>query len=199
MSPRRPPRLANWLLDRFGVERRNPPLTGDLLEEFRNGRSAAWFWRQTLVVIFKGLGRNLRVFWQTWTGILGGWGAQAVIASALWRSHFPPQLPTIIGAIAAAALSIKSARDLWRLLRRKAPADDQLSTEETAEAADEPSWVDLVAGFSISFTAPLLAYCVFALLWGMAAWIFIAIETEFLLLLMLALKPDSDAGPVKTS
>jgi hypothetical protein len=43
MSIRKPPRLANWLLDHSGVARQNPPLAGDLLEEFRSGRSAAWF------------------------------------------------------------------------------------------------------------------------------------------------------------
>jgi hypothetical protein len=42
MSPRRPPALADWLLDRSGFARQNPPLAGNLLEEFRSGRSAAW-------------------------------------------------------------------------------------------------------------------------------------------------------------
>ena len=42
MSLRKPPRLASWLLDRFGVASQNPPLTGDLIEEFLGGRSAAW-------------------------------------------------------------------------------------------------------------------------------------------------------------
>src|SRR5580700_894882 len=58
MNDRKPPRLSNWLLNHFGVGRQNPPLAGDLLEEFRSGRSAAWFWRQTLVVILTGLARN---------------------------------------------------------------------------------------------------------------------------------------------
>ena len=137
----------------------------------------------------------MRVFWQTWTGILGGWGAQTVIAFALWRCHFPSQLPRIFGASAAAVLFWR----LWKRLRRKPHADDEPPAEEAAEPEDEPSWLDLVVSFTISFTVPLLVYCVFALLWGMPLWIFVVVQAELLLLLVFALKPDSDPGPVKTS
>lgn len=43
MTPRRPPRLAVALLERFVPD--NEPLTGDLLEGWGE-RSDAWFWRQ---------------------------------------------------------------------------------------------------------------------------------------------------------
>lgn len=42
----RPPRLATWLLG--WLEDTSGPLVGDLYEEWRKGRSAAWFWRQTM-------------------------------------------------------------------------------------------------------------------------------------------------------
>ena len=58
MSLRQPPALAAWLLDRLGYTRQNAALAGDLLEEYRSGRSPAWFWRQTLMVIVNGIGRN---------------------------------------------------------------------------------------------------------------------------------------------
>jgi hypothetical protein len=59
MNRRRPPRLAIWLLKSLGFIRRNPALIGDLLEEFRNGRSEAWYWRQTANLIFT---------WIRWNG-----------------------------------------------------------------------------------------------------------------------------------
>ena len=42
MNRRRPPKLATWLLDRLGYTHRNAALAGDLLEEFRSGRFAAF-------------------------------------------------------------------------------------------------------------------------------------------------------------
>ncbi len=55
---RKPPALATWLLDKLGYARHSAGLTGDLLEEFRSGRSRAWFWRQTAIVIAKGTRRQ---------------------------------------------------------------------------------------------------------------------------------------------
>jgi hypothetical protein len=48
MKSRRPPRLAVALLERFVPD--NEPLTGDLLEGWRE-RSDAWFWRQVLLAV----------------------------------------------------------------------------------------------------------------------------------------------------
>ena len=44
-----PPTLATWLLG--WVEATCSPLVGDLHEEWRHGRSAGWFWRQTMSVL----------------------------------------------------------------------------------------------------------------------------------------------------
>lgn len=49
MTTVHPPRLALWLLDRFGPG--DEGLTGDLLEELDRGRSRAWFWRQAAAAI----------------------------------------------------------------------------------------------------------------------------------------------------
>lgn len=48
MTTRLPPRLATWLLERFGNGRRNESLIGDLHEQFAQGRSAGWYWSQAL-------------------------------------------------------------------------------------------------------------------------------------------------------
>jgi len=43
-----PPRSARWLLQHCSPGLRNEALAGDLLEEFHNGRSEAWYWRQVV-------------------------------------------------------------------------------------------------------------------------------------------------------
>jgi hypothetical protein len=91
MSPRKPPRLATWLLNRSGFAHQNPPLAGDLLEEFRSGRSAAWYWRQTVVVILTGLARQASLRRRLLTAYAIGWAAETAITFALWRFHLPRQ------------------------------------------------------------------------------------------------------------
>ena len=50
---------ALWLMDRFGVP---DALIGDLVEQQRAGRSAAWLWRQAVVAVLETTRR--RVFSQ---------------------------------------------------------------------------------------------------------------------------------------
>src|SRR5262249_3751810 len=52
------PKAATWLLKYFGCQ--NEALIGDLLEEYRQGRSAAWYWRQVLMAILVGCGGEVR-------------------------------------------------------------------------------------------------------------------------------------------
>ncbi|HEY4085181.1 MAG TPA: hypothetical protein VGM43_04545 [Bryobacteraceae bacterium] len=56
MSSGRPPRLAILLQKWFGLAH-DEAFTGDLIEEFHSGRSAGWFWRQTLAAILAGIRR----------------------------------------------------------------------------------------------------------------------------------------------
>ena len=49
-----PPATATWLLEHFTLGERNEALAGDLLEGFRNGRTAGWYWSQVLVAIALG-------------------------------------------------------------------------------------------------------------------------------------------------
>jgi hypothetical protein len=104
MSLRRPPVLAVSLLDRLGYTRQNPALAGDLLEEFRSGRSRAWYWRQTLIVMLKAPGRKKSVSLLYLKAILAGFVAWLPVSYALWRFHTLPQVHGIGGGIAAALL-----------------------------------------------------------------------------------------------
>jgi len=69
------PALATWLLEHL-VPGEKAAIAGDLVEEFRNGRSRAWFWRQALTVIFLAFcsesyrQRSAIVFAMLWAGIV---------------------------------------------------------------------------------------------------------------------------------
>ena len=95
MRTAQPPVLANWLLDRLGYTSQNPALAGDLLEEFHSGRSIAWYWRQTLMVIATGIGKNAFVQRRYLTACIAGFIAQAAVAFCDWwidaqhRAHSP--------------------------------------------------------------------------------------------------------------
>jgi hypothetical protein len=60
MTHRAAPRLASWLLKRLGYE--NEPLAGDLLEEFHDGRTAIWYWRQVMTTILMDVPQHMRTY-----------------------------------------------------------------------------------------------------------------------------------------
>jgi hypothetical protein len=128
MTTRRPPALANWLLDRLGPARLNPPLAGDLLEEFRSGRSAAWFWRQTLVAIVTGFAKRARGSRRLLTGSVIGRTAQVGVTFTLWLLQFPPRLPYAWRGEAGVAVfflwSVVVWPTIWHQLRRRSSAPD---------------------------------------------------------------------------
>jgi len=54
-----PPSIAHWMLERLMPGERDQALAGDLLEEFRSGRSAAWYRRQVLSAVFVRCSREI--------------------------------------------------------------------------------------------------------------------------------------------
>ena len=59
MNNRKPPALATWMLDHLRSRGSNEALSGDLLEAFRTGRSAGWYWYQVIAAIAIAWGRNV--------------------------------------------------------------------------------------------------------------------------------------------
>ena len=46
--PQRPPVLATWLLERFCAD---VALAGDLIEQYREGKSIGWYWKQAIAAV----------------------------------------------------------------------------------------------------------------------------------------------------
>ena len=79
MKSSHPPSLATWVLEHLLPRGASEPLAGDLLEDYGQGRSAVWYWRQVLIAIMVSLSKELRSRWVT---IMFG----AVVSSAVpWK------------------------------------------------------------------------------------------------------------------
>jgi hypothetical protein len=57
---RMPPRLASWLLKQWGSPYHGESLAGDLFEQYQQGASRAWYWRQVAAALLIARGRFLR-------------------------------------------------------------------------------------------------------------------------------------------
>jgi len=80
-----PPKLATWLMEQFSPLLRNPPLAGDLVEGFKEGRSSGWYWRQVFWAILIGL---LNLFRKRWGPLAYAVACGGLICTA-WFSIFP--------------------------------------------------------------------------------------------------------------
>jgi len=60
MTINQPPRFAGRLLQRLVPAQDHDVLLGDLCEEYRRGRSAAWYWLQVLAAIAVGSWKDIR-------------------------------------------------------------------------------------------------------------------------------------------
>jgi len=55
MRDQQPPRVATWLAQHLMCGPRRESLLGDLIEQYRQGRSGIWYWRQVLGAILVGI------------------------------------------------------------------------------------------------------------------------------------------------
>jgi len=129
----KPPALATWLVEHLVPGDKREALSGDLLEQFNQGRSAAWYWRQVLLAILVGLSKELLILWvalgattlSTWV-FLQPWGHSAVAAGfqAIMRPGmtlaWPLSLIYTAGCFAVInALPVVAVLSLYLGLRRR--------------------------------------------------------------------------------
>jgi len=77
-----PPKAAIWLLRHARPGSHNQALTGDLIEQFREGRSRGWFWKQVLIAIAAGVLGEVRRHWPHFCYAVAG----TVMPAFLWKS-----------------------------------------------------------------------------------------------------------------
>lgn len=101
MKKTMPPALARWMLHHLLPGESNEALAGDLHEEFRSGRSAAWYWRQVFSAISIRCTRELRIH------------RTVLLFAALWAMLAPAWLLTIARIEQFAHLSHRLAQFNW--------------------------------------------------------------------------------------
>jgi hypothetical protein len=128
MIERQPPKSALWLLRHCGSSYHSEALTGDLIEQYAEGRSTAWCWWQVVVAIMAAQGRFIRSMpWSSTCAMLSRLFAEVaavlaltVIVDQVRRTHSLAQMMTqpfvatlavlIIMAVAAFLVSIRARR-----------------------------------------------------------------------------------------
>jgi hypothetical protein len=141
MREQQPPWVATWLAQRLVSGPRRESLLGDLIEQYRQGRSGIWYWRQVLAAILVGTVhdlaahkmlalRALMVGWTlyylfsfpvTWAGsIAEDWLSQQVIQCApgsfwcqFWRNQFSVELLIYVAAAVSGGIVARLHRKYW--------------------------------------------------------------------------------------
>jgi len=148
MNPRNPPVLANGLLRRLHYFEYNEALAGDLEEEFTNGRSRRWYWRQALQVIGRGMRRNLA---SDWPGLIFAFlmvCAPQLGCVLLLRRYLGPHAR--LSWLSGAATATIYASLLVPYLRRRMKLPDVRVNSNVAFAY----WMILLAIASAFYSAP---------------------------------------------
>ena len=90
MIERAPPRFALWLLRQFGSPYHGEALAGDLIEQYQEGRSRAWCWRQVIAAILLARGRFIGALPWAAVGRLSSYllaETAAVLATVVFVDH----------------------------------------------------------------------------------------------------------------
>jgi hypothetical protein len=141
MSDQQPPWLATWLAQRLVSGPRRESLLGDLIEQYRMGRSGLWYWRQVLAAIVIGSAHDiaahklralgaLTIGWTlyylssfpvTWAGsIAESWVGQHVIvceptsfSCQFWRNQLSVELLIYVAAAVSGAIVARLHHTHW--------------------------------------------------------------------------------------
>jgi hypothetical protein len=102
MIERVPPGLALWFLKHWGSPYHRESLAGDLIEQYQEGRSKAWCWKQVAVAVLVARGQFIRALPWTFTrrvlcrllAEIAAVLALAVIMDQVRRTHSLAQMMT---------------------------------------------------------------------------------------------------------
>ncbi len=71
---KRPPFFPTWLLKQLGCSSNNDAVLGDLVERYQQGKTAAWYWKQSLVAVIVSAFNEVRGHkWLAARAVLVGW------------------------------------------------------------------------------------------------------------------------------
>lgn len=74
MNSAQPPKMATWLLKQFGCSPNNDAVIGDLIEQYHQGQTSYWYWKQTFVAIVRSMFREVGdQKWRTLSAVAVGW------------------------------------------------------------------------------------------------------------------------------
>lgn len=125
MMQRTPPPPALWLLRHLGSAYCRESLEGDLFEQYQEGRSRIWFWRQVAAAVLIAQVRNLRAWpWPAVTRVLFRCLAEAsaliavlAVADRARRTHSFAELMSGGFAGTLAVLAAVASISVWALIR----------------------------------------------------------------------------------
>lgn len=108
MRSAQPPIMATWLLTQFGCSPNNDAVIGDLAEQYHQGQTSIWYWKQTLIAIIRSVFREIGSHkWLVFRAVVVGWimiglfdiarNVQVVGHPIVYRSH--PELQFIVAIL----------------------------------------------------------------------------------------------------
>lgn len=132
-----PPSIATWMLEHWTPGPGNDALAGDLLEEFRSGRTdrtRAWYWRQVLAAIASGCfreivdHRSVMLFAVLWAMVSPAWvvlsnntEAHSRAFGLMWQMDWPwSTICTLASSLAMSLTFIWFGMSLYLIARMSA-------------------------------------------------------------------------------
>jgi hypothetical protein len=129
MKSSQPPVFATWLLKHLCPGQYSEALAGDLVEEYRRGRSESWYWRQVLVAI---VGHNR--------------GGKNMTANSKWRN---------LVALTAVAVLVGSLVGNWIQYRSLNQKKQEITIEQRRAKNEELRRIQSELAY-VNWAVPLL-------------------------------------------